>query len=309
MSTTDLRTEPTGATRGTPPVRRHRSPAAIRRLRRNWRTTLRVTVLSVILLMVCSVWIYPFLWMVSASIKTNQEIFSGLGLFPEVIRLDNYVRAWTQADIGRYFVNTVFITVSSILISVTASAMIGYVLGRYRFRGKGVVIGLLAAAIFMPEGYTIIPVVDLLTKLHLTGSLWGITLAEAGAKQVVAILLFAGYFSRLPKELEEAALVDGAGFFRVFARIYLPLAKPVVATAVILQFMHSWNDFLLPLVLTLSRPELRTLSVGIYSLQGQYFNDWSAMAAAATIALTPIIVLFLFLQRYFVESVAGALKD
>lgn len=102
--------------------------------------------------------------------------------------------------------------------------------------------------------------------------------------------------------------MDGAGFVRIFAQIYLPLAKPVVATAVILQFMHSWNDFLLPLVLTLSRPELRTLSVGIYSFQGEYFNDWGAMAAASTIALLPIIVVFLFLQRYFVESMAGAMK-
>ena len=93
-----------------------------------------------------------------------------------------------------------------------------------------------------------------------------------------------------------------------FFRIYLPLAKPVVATAVILQFMHSWNDFLLPLVLTLSRPELRTLSVGICSFRGEHLTDWSAMAAASTIALLPIILLFLLLQRYFVESVAGAMK-
>jgi ABC-type glycerol-3-phosphate transport system permease component len=300
-----LRTDRTTPTdRKAPPRRRRRAPR-----RRNWRTRLRVIGVSAVLLPICLIWIYPFLWMVSASVKTNLEIFSGLSLLTETIRLDNYTRAWVQADMGRYFFNTVFITAFSVLISVTATAMIGYVLGRYRFPGKRVVIGLLAAAIFLPEGYTIIPIFDLLTRLHLTGSLWGVTLAEAGGAHVVAVLLFAGYFSQLPKELEESARVDGAGFVRIFARIYLPLAKPVVATAVILQFMHSWNDFLLPLVLTLSRPELRTLSVGIYSFQGQYFDDWAATAAAATIALTPIIVLFLFLQRYFVESVAGAIKQ
>src|SRR5699024_11717144 len=97
---------------------------------------------------------------------------------------------------------------------------------------------------------------------------------------VVIVLLFAGYFSQLPKELEEAARVDGAGFLRIFVRVYLPLARPVTATAVILQFMHSWNDFLLPLVLTLTRPELRTLAVGIYDLRNQYFSDWGVLTAA-----------------------------
>lgn len=272
-------------------------------------TTIRVVVISAVLFPVCVVWIYPFLWMVSASVKNNREVFDGLDLFPEVIRLDNYVRAWEQADIGRYFYNTVFVTGFSILIAVTATTMIGYVLGRYRFPGKKIVIGLFAAAIFLPEGYTIIPIFDLISRIGLSGSLWGVTLAEAGGAHVVATLLIAGYFSQLPGELEEAARIDGAGFLRIFFSIYLPLAKPVIATAIILQFMHAWNSFLLPLVLTLSRPELRTLSVGIYSFQGEYFNDWSAMAAASTIALLPIIVVFLFLQRYFVESIAGAVKN
>jgi ABC-type glycerol-3-phosphate transport system permease component len=290
-----------------------RPPTAPRRVRARTRrrdtTWARLTLISAVLFAVCFVWIYPFLWMVSSSIKTNAEIFAGLSLFPKAIRLDNYVRAWNDAHIGDYFFNTVFVTVMSIIISVLAVSMMGYVLGRYRFPGKRIVIGLLAAAIFLPEGYTIIPVFDLINKLGLQDSLWGITLAEAGGAHVVATLLFAGYFSQLPKELEEAAMMDGAGFFRIFWQVYLPLAKPVVATAVILQFMHSWNDFLLPLVLTLNQPELRTLSVGIYSFQGEYFTDWSGMAAAATISLLPIIVLFLFLQRYFVEGVAGAVKQ
>src|SRR5699024_3381998 len=128
--------------------------------------------------------------------------------------------------------------------------------GRYAFPGKKATIGLLAASVFLPEGYTIIPIFDLINRLGLSGSLWGITLAEAGGTHVVIILLFAGYFSQLPAELEESARLDGAGFLRIFWLVYLPLAKPVIATGVILQFMHSWNSFLLPLVLTLSRPDL-----------------------------------------------------
>lgn len=273
------------------------------------RTRTRVIITTIILIPVCFLWIYPFLWMVSAALKSNPEIFSGLGLIPSSWHFDNFVRAWNGAHIGQYFFNTVFITVVSILITLISVSTIGYVLGRYKFPGKRIVIAFFAAAIFLPEGYTIIPVFELINKLGLSGSLWGIILGESGGAHIVMVLLFAGYFGQLPKELEEAAIVDGAGFARIFLQVMLPLAKPVVATTIILQFMHSWNAFLLPLVLTLSRPDLRTLSVGIYSFQGEYFTDWSGMAAAATISLLPIIIVFLFLQRYFVEGIAGAVKQ
>jgi ABC-type glycerol-3-phosphate transport system permease component len=122
------------------------------------------------------------------------------------------------------------------------------------------------------------------------------------------VFLFAGYFRQLPKELEEAARIDGAGFFRTFWQVMLPLAKPAIATAIILSLMRVWNSFLIPLVLTLARPELRTLAVGVYSFQGENMTDWSGMAAASTISLVPIVVIFLLLQRYFVEGVAGAVR-
>jgi ABC-type glycerol-3-phosphate transport system permease component len=277
--------------------------------RRRSGNAIRAWIISIVLLPISLVWIYPFLWMVSSSLKTNAEVFEGLGLFPDTLQLGNYIRAWNEAHIGQYFLNTVLVTAGSIVISVVSTAMIGYVLGRYKFPGRKIVAALLALAIFLPEGYTIIPVFDLINKLGLDDSLWGLTLAEAGGAHVIAILLFAGYFSQLPKELEEAAVIDGAGFVRIFWQVFLPLAKPVTATAIILQFMHSWNDFLLPLVLTLTEPELRTLSVGIYSFRNDFFTDWSGMAAASTISLVPIIVAFLFLQRYFVEGIAGAVKQ
>ena len=283
-------------------------PARAVRPAGRWRNRIRATLVTAVVAGTALIWVYPFIWMVSASLKSNSEVFSGLSLTPKVVHLDNYVRAWNDAHISRYFFNSVFVTVVSVVVAVTATALIGYVLGRYRFAGRKVVIGVLAAAMFLPEGYTIIPIFDLISALGLSSSLWGVALAEAGGAHVVMILLFAGYFGQLPAELEEAAKIDGAGFLRTFFSVYLPLAKPVVATAVILQFMHSWNDFLLPLVLTLSRPELRTLSVGIYSFRGEHLTDWSAMAAASTIALLPIIVLFVALQRYFVESVSGAMK-
>ena len=283
-------------------------PTKIKQKRFSRREKIWAVVMSVILLPIVIAWVYPFIWTASSSLKSTPEIFGSLNPFTPVLRVGNYTRAWQDANMGQYFLNTVFITFFSIVISVLTAALMGYVLGRYRFAGKKVIIGVFALAVFLPEGYTVIPIYDLINKLGLTGSLWGVTLAEAGGVSIVVVLLFAGYFAQLPRELEEAARVDGAGFLRIFARVYLPLAKPVTATAVILQFLHSWNDFLLPLVLTLSRPELRTLSVGIYALRGDYLSEWGVTTAAATIALVPIIVLFLFLQRYFVESIAGAVK-
>ncbi len=269
----------------------------------------RLIITTLVLLPICFVWIYPFLWTVSAALKSNGEIFAGLGLIPKSLEWSNFPRAWTQANIGRYFINTVIITASSVLIVVVTTSMMGYVLGRYRFPGKRIVVGILVATVFLPQGYTIIPVFELINGLGLSGSLLGVILGTSGGSPIIFILLFTGYFSRLPGELEEAAIIDGAGFFRVFWQVMLPLAKPIIATVAIMQTLHAWNDFLLPLVLTLARPDLRTLAVGIYAFRGEFFVDWGGMAAAATISILPIIVLFLFMQRYFVEGIAGAVKQ
>ena len=285
------------------------STAAKPRRRRMRSSTVRAIVISLILLPICLLWIYPLLWMISASLKTNAEIFAGLGLIPEVPQWQNYQRAWQQARIGQYFTNTVIITLSSVILVVVTTSMIGYVLGRYSFPGKQVIVGLFVATVFLPTGYTIIPVFEMVNRLGLADTLWGVILAQSGGAHVLYILLFAGYFSQLPRELEEAAIMDGAGFVRVFFQIMLPLAMPIMATVIILQFIGSWNDFLLPLVLTLSRPELRTLAVGMYAFRGEFYVDWSGMAAAATISLLPIIIVFLFMQRYFVEGIAGAVKQ
>jgi raffinose/stachyose/melibiose transport system permease protein len=269
----------------------------------------RALLTHLILIPICFVWIYPFLWMVSAGLKTEREIYSGLTLIPDSLRWENFERAWTVARIGEYFINTVIITGGSIAIVLVSVALMGYVLGRFQFPGKKLVIAVFAVTVFLPEGYTIIPVVELLQRLHLTNTLTGVTLAQSGGAHVVMVLLFAGYFAQLPKDLEEAAVVDGAGFVRVFWQIMLPLAKPVIATTIILQFMSSWNAFLQPLVLTLSRPDLRTLAVGMYAFRGEYSTDWSGMAAAATISLAPVIITFLCLQRYFIEGIAGSVKQ
>jgi raffinose/stachyose/melibiose transport system permease protein len=282
------------------PARRawYRRPGQIRRL-----------ITYVILTPICLIWIYPFVWMMSASVKPNGKIFAGLGIFPTKWFFSNYVETWNEARIGRYFINTVVIAAGAIAIVVITTATMGYALGRFSFPGKRALVALLAALVFLPQGYTIIPIFDLLSVLHLDRSVFGIILSESGAAHIIQLLLFAGYFRQLPKELDESATIDGAGFFRIFFRIYLPLAKPVIATVVILQLIASWNDFLLPLVLTLNHPDNRTLAAGIYSFQGENFTNYADMTAASTMALIPVILVFLFLQRYFIEGLAGAVKQ
>jgi len=257
----------------------------------------------------CLVWIYPFLWLLSASLKTPMEIFSkGLNLLPDTPIWDNYVRAWVTAGFQGYMINTLIVTIGTVALVIVHTALTGYVLGRYQFAGRGIVIAVLGATFIIPAGLTIIPIVDLASALGLMNGPWGIILALAGSGQSAAILLYAAYFRGLPKELEEAALMDGAGFLRVFFNIMLPLAGPVTATVGVLTFLAAWNAFLIPLVFTFGAPGLRTLPVGMLAFVGTNETDWSGMAAAATISLVPVIVFFFIVQRYFVEGISGAVK-
>jgi raffinose/stachyose/melibiose transport system permease protein len=146
-------------------------------------------------------------------------------------------------------------------------------------------------------------------QLGLLDNLWGMVLALSGGANVASILIYAGYFRGLPAELEEAAVVDGAGFFRTFSRIMLPLSMPVTATVTVLTFLFTWNAFFLPLVFSFSNPAIRTVSVGMQAFVGENSTDWPGMAAAGVISLIPIVALFAFMQRYFVEGIAGSVKS
>lgn len=276
-----------------------------------WRgRRLPYSIAALVLGLVCLAWVYPFVWMLSASLKDPLEVFSsGLGLVPEKLNWGNYSRAWTDARFGTYLLNTVIVTVGTVVLVVVRCAMAGYVIARYNFLGRRLVVGVLVATLFVPTGYTIIPVVELSNQLGLLNSLTGMVVALSGAAHVASILLYAGYFRQLPKELEEAAVVDGAGFFTIFLRVMLPLAMPVTATVTLLTFLQTWNAFFLPLVFSFSRPDLRTASVGMLAFVGENSTDWSGMAAAATITILPVVLLFLFLQRFFVDGIAGAVKS
>ncbi|TDQ41222.1 carbohydrate ABC transporter permease [Aureibacillus halotolerans] len=256
------------------------------------------------------IWIYPFIWMVLSSLKTNREFLtSGIQPLPEDPQWENYLRAWDSANFSDYFLNTVIFTVSVVFIVIVLCALTGYALGRVQFPGQKTIMFIVVAIMFIPKGYTVIPLFQIISDLGLSNSLFGVIVAESSGAHVLFILMFASFFARIPNEIEEAAEMDGAGFLRTFFNVMLPLSAPIIATTAIMQFIWTWSSFLLPLVLTASKPELRTLAVGMQNFVGTYTADYVGMTAGATISLLPVMLVFIFMQRYFMEGVAGAVKS
>jgi ABC-type glycerol-3-phosphate transport system permease component len=280
-----------------------------RRARPRRRPVLRQLPTHLILIPLCLVWIYPFVWMLATGLKSTSEFYtSGLSIIPDQPAFENFARAWDTAHFGQYTFNSIVIAVSVASLEVALAAMAGYALGRGNIPGKKLIVAALVITMFLPRGYTILPVFILVNSLGLNNSLLGIIVAESGAVGVIAVLLFMGYFHQLPQELDDSGRVDGAGFWRIFLQIMLPLAKPVAATVFIFNFISAWNSFLIPLVFTLGAPDLRTTGVGMYNFAGETTVDFTGLAAAAVISVVPVIVVFLLLQRYFIEGLAGAVK-
>lgn len=266
--------------------------------------------LHAVLLVIAFFWVYPFLWMLSASFKTQNEFFaSSIRLLPKTFSTENFVRAWNSANFGVYFKNSVIVTVSVVFIVLMTTSLAGYVLGRYAFVGKKAILWIFMASITVPLVFTIIPIYELLKSIGLSKSILGLILAESGGGHVIFLMLFSSFYATIPKEMEEAATIDGCNFPQTYMRIMFPLAKPVMVTVIIMQFIWTWNSFLLPLTITLNNPAIRTLSVGLYALRGENVVDWTGIAAGASIAIIPVIIVFIAAQKYFVDGIAGAVKS
>ncbi len=269
-----------------------------------------VVALYALLAVVAFLWVYPFLWMVSASFKTQNEFFaSGLNLIPQSLSLENFIRAWNNASFSIYFKNSIIVTVCTVAIVLLSTYLAGYVLGRYAFVGKGLIMKVFMASITIPLVFTIIPIYELLKNMGLSQNLLGLILAESGGGHVIFLMLFSSFYSSIPKEMEEAATIDGANFVQTYGSVMFPLAKPIMVTVVIMQFIWTWNSFLLPLIITLNNKAIRTLAVGLYALRGENIVDWTGIAAGASIAILPVICIFIALQKYFVDGIAGAVKS
>ncbi len=266
-------------------------------------------ILHTILIVLVLAWIYPLIWTLSTSFKPMDEMFSNpLGLIPQRPTFENYKRAWVSANFSVYTINSFIYSITSTIIVIFLTSTAGYVLGRYHFPGKRIILIFLLATILLPSRYTFIPIFDIVRRLGLLNKITGLILAGSGVSHAMYLMLFAGYFASIPKDLEEAAIVEGASFPQIFWKVMLPISKPIIGTVAIFQFVGSWNGFLFPLILTLGNPRARTLSVGMFAFFGEYTNDWTALTAAMALSIIPTVIVFVMFQKYFFESLAGAIK-
>ncbi|MCP4402573.1 MAG: carbohydrate ABC transporter permease [bacterium] len=255
------------------------------------------------------IFLYPTIWMVSSSLKTQNQMFErDLNVIPNPVMFENYARAWSTANFSVYFVNTLIFAVSVVILQIVLASSSGYVMARHSFPLKSAFLVAVMFTLLVPQATTIIPLFHLVRLLGLMNTRWGYILAAGGGGLTLGILLFMGFFKGIPTELEDAAKIDGCNLPQRYWHVMLPLARPVIATITITGFVGAWKSFLLPLIFTLSRPNLRTLAVGMVAFVGENSTDWPGMAAAASISLLPMMIVFMLFQRYFIQGLAGAVK-
>lgn len=258
--------------------------------------------------------IFPMLWSIMTSFKTDAEIFFSPWALPKVLVLDNFVRAWIKARIGAYLINTLLIILPSLFFTLLLSAMAAYVLARFEFRGRTVITYLFLLGMIFPIFLALVPLYFTMQKLALLDTFQGLIMVYIAFSLSFTIFFLTNFFRTLPRELGEAALMDGASHYRIFFDIYLPLASPGLVTMGIFNFLGQWNQYILPNTLMITNNDDVThyvLSQGLYYLQAKQFyqNDWSGLFAAVTIVMIPTLVVYLiFNDRIEKGMTAGAIK-
>lgn len=256
---------------------------------------------------------YPLIYIFLGSFKTNHELLlGGSNLFPAKFVTTNYVQAWSEANFSVYTKNSIFLGCGVMLLTVIVTSMAGYVFARKNFRFKELIYSTFVAFMFVNVGsVTLRPLFELAVKLHLNSSLWSVIFITAGTGQATYIFLCRGFVNSIPKELDEAAKIDGCTFFQIYYRILFPLLKPILATIALLSFRAGWNDYILPLVFTMSNDKLRPLTVGVNMLKnnGDGAAAWNVMFAGATMAIIPMVIIYCFFSKYFMKGMtSGAVK-
>lgn len=268
------------------------------------------SILTVLLWMYAIISLYPLYWMVSYSFKDNKEIFvtNPFGL-PKVLRIENYVKAWSEYDVPLYFVNSLIVSILTVIITIVLSLMFSYAAARMIWKGRETVRVYLAMGMFIPVQAILIPVARTVKALHIMESRWGLVIPYVAINLAFATMVYYGFFKGIPLELEEAACIDGANIFQCFLKIIVPLVKPATATLVIYLFLNAWNEFILANILIVNN-QLKTLPLGILFFQGQFTTDWGAMGATMTIASLPTVVLYILFSEQVERAmtISGAVK-
>ena len=251
----------------------------------------------------------PTFGVLLSSVKTTRDIALGeLWKIPSELYFGNYVEVFSNPAVGQYFINTLTVTVPATFASIVLGSLAGYVFAKLPFRGSEILFLILVSGMFFPPQVILIPLFRLFNSLGLIDTLWPIFLVHTALGIPICSLLMRNFFSTIPAEVREAAILDGANEWQILTRIALPLSLSALAVLATLQFTWIWNDFLWPLIFTQS-DEKRTIMIGIVNLRGQYTVAWGVQGALSLVASLPTILIFLFFQRYFIKGMTmGAVK-
>ncbi|NOU87237.1 ABC transporter permease subunit [Paenibacillus sp. LMG 31460] len=254
--------------------------------------------------------LFPIVMAILGSFKTNAELTTGATLLPSVWKFSNYATAWKQANFARFTWNSLFISTIVTIGTLLIASMSAYAVDRTRFPGKRLYVILQASTMFISIGAVVLrPQFDLMVKLGLNKSLWGVIIILISAHATVYFMLI-GFFKAIPKDLDEAAYIDGCNFYTVYWRIILPLLSPALGVTALFTFRGAWNEYILPLVFTMTNPKLQTLTVGLANLR--YGIGAAAeshlMMAGACLSFLPILVVYVLANKSFIQVTAGSVK-
>ena len=254
------------------------------------------------LLSVAVTCVYPLLWMVAASFKTQETIFKDATLFPAHFNLSNYYRAWLEGGFSRYFLNSILYTVTVVIGIVIVSSMAAYAFSRLRFPGRNLLFIMFMAAMMIPIPGSFVALYVLLNKLHLRNTPIGYILAMINVGLSTSIFLLKTFFDKMPKELEDAARIDGCSKIGIWWHVALPLAKPVLAVVVVFNALAVWNEYVLALIIFDSK-QFMPLQVALQVFQGEFVTNYPLLMAGLTIAALPIIIVYILMQKYIIKGV------
>ncbi len=266
-----------------------------------------------VLLAVAFAALFPVVYTILASFKTNQEIMAGgVGVIPREWQVKNYRRAWELANFELYTYNSLYMSFFIVVGCIVTATASGYVFSRGRTRAVGLIYKMVLASLFVSIGtLSLYPQLNLATGLGLGDSLWGVIVIRVFGMNVTQVFLATSFVNQIPKELDEAAKIDGCGFFGIFVSVVFPLLKPLIATIGLISFRMAWNDYLLPFVFTISSPEKMPLVVGVVNLKssGYAASAWDLALAGISISLIPMLLVYVVLNRFFITGLTeGAIK-
>jgi multiple sugar transport system permease protein len=270
--------------------------------------TLKAILLHALLICIGGMALTPLLWMVSASVMPDGQASTfPPSLIPREVTFSHYASLFTRLNLARYLFNSAFLSLAVTAVSLLVNSMAGYAFAKYRFRGRGPLFKLLLSSMVIPAQVTMLPLFLMLNKMGVINTYVGVIIP--GMASVFGIFLIRQFAQSIPDSLIEAARIDGAGDFRIYRSLVLPLCKPILITLGIITFMGTWNDFLWPLIV-MTDDAMYTLPVAIANLSLEHVQDVELMMAGSVITVAPVLILFAVVQKYYIGGLmAGGLKE